>query len=105
MISPNFTKDFLVFSFASKHTIVAVLLQRNAQNMEQTIVFFSGFVRDSELKYNAIEKQAYALVKTVKDFKVYVLHSHVMAYVPNVVVKDILTQHDPNGRRGKWIVA
>ena len=35
--------------------------------------------------------------------RVYVLHSHVIAYVPNAVVKDILTQPDRDGRRGKWI--
>jgi hypothetical protein len=35
----------------------------------------------------------------------YILHSHVIAYVPNNSVKDILTQPDPEGRRGKWIVA
>ena len=71
--------------------------------MEQPIAFFSRFLRDSELKYIVIEKQAYALVKTLKDFKVYVLHSHALAYVPNAIVKDILTQPDPDGRRGKWI--
>ena len=31
------------------------------------------------------------------------LHSHVITYVLNSVVKDILTQSDPDGRRGKWI--
>ena len=72
--------------------------------MEQPIAFFSRDLRDSLLKYNVMEKQAYALVKTLKDLRVYMLHSHVIAYVPNSVVKDILTQPDPDGRRGKWIV-
>ena len=31
------------------------------------------------------------------------LHSHVVAYVPNIVVKDILTHPDPKGRRGRWV--
>ena len=31
----------------------------------------------------------------------YILHSHTIAYVPNIVVKDILSQ-DPDGKRGKW---
>ena len=31
------------------------------------------------------------------------MHSHVIAFVPHIVVKDILNQ-DPNGKRGKWIV-
>jgi len=33
------------------------------------------------------------------------LYSHIVAYVPNVVVKDILTQDGPDGKRGKWIAA
>ena len=32
----------------------------------------------------------------------YILHSHTIAYVPNIVVKDILSQ-DLDGKRGKWI--
>jgi len=50
-----------------------------------------------------MEKQAFALVKSIKAFRVYILYSHVIAYVPNAVVKDILTQDDIEGKRGKWI--
>lgn len=51
-----------------------------------------------------MEKQAFSLVKEIKYFRVYVLHSHIIAYVPNIVVKDILSQNGPDGKRGKWIV-
>jgi hypothetical protein len=50
-----------------------------------------------------MEKQAYVLVKDLKECRMNILHSHVLAYVPNSVVKDILTQPDPKGKRGKWI--
>jgi hypothetical protein len=50
-----------------------------------------------------MEKQAYALVKSLKEFRIYILHSHVVSYVPSNAVKDILAQYDPEGRRGKWI--
>jgi hypothetical protein len=73
--------------------------------IRQPIAFFSRSLRDSTLKYNIMEKQAYALVKDLKEFRMYILHSHVLAYVPNSVVKDILTQPDPEGKRGKWIAA
>lgn len=33
----------------------------------------------------------------------YILRSHIVAYVPSIVVKDILTQPDQEGRRAKWI--
>ena len=98
LISPYFSKDFLIFSFASEHTVVAVLLQKNAEGQEQPIAFFRKALRDAPLKYNIMEKQAYALVKALKDFRVYILHSHIIAYVPNIVVKDILSQ-DPDGNK------
>ena len=60
-------------------------------------------LRDGELKYDIMEKQAYALVKALKDFRVYILHSHIIAHVPSAAVKGILTQPDPEGRREKWI--
>ena len=58
---------------------------------------------DAELKYNILEKQAYALVKSLKAFNVYVLQSHITAFVPAAAVKDILIQGDSEGKKGKWI--
>lgn len=60
-------------------------------------------LRDAELKYSLVEKQAYALVKALKSFRVYILHSKIIAYVPNTVVKDVLMQPDTEGKRGRWI--
>ena len=71
--------------------------------MEQPIAFFSKMFRDGELKYDIMEKQAYTLVKALKYFKVYILHSHIIAHVPTSAIKGILTQPDPEGRRVKWI--
>ena len=102
LISLDFSKDFYIFSFASEHTIAVVLLQKNPQGQEQPIAFFSKDLRDAPLNYNIMEKQAFALVKALKYFRVYILHSHIISFVPNSVVKDILTQ-DPDGKRGKWI--
>jgi hypothetical protein len=88
--SPNYLKEFFIFSFASEHTIAAVLLQKNEEGFEQPIAFFSKSLRDVELKYDIMEKQTYAMVKALKSFRTYVLHSKVIAYVPTCVVKDIL---------------
>jgi hypothetical protein len=50
-----------------------------------------------------MEKHAYALVKYLKAFRVYVLHSKFIAYVPSSSVKEILIQADIDRRRTKWI--
>ena len=49
-----------------------------------------------------MEKQALALIKALKYFWVYILNSHIIAFVPHTIFKDILSQ-DPDGKRGKWI--
>ena len=56
LISPDFSKYFLIFSFASEHTVAAILLQKNPEGMEQPIAFFSKALRDAPLKYNIMEK-------------------------------------------------
>ena len=103
LVSPDFSKDFLTFSFASHDTMAVVLLQKNVDGIEHPIAFFSKTLRDSELKYSTLEKHAYSLVKALKFFRIYILHSKIISYVPNVAVKDILTQPDSEGKRGKWI--
>ena len=60
-------------------------------------------LHDAELKYNILEKQAYALVKSLKAFCMYILQSHITAFVPTAAVKDILIQGDSEGKRGNWI--
>lgn len=84
--------------------MVAVLMQEKDEH-ERPTAFFSQTIRDATSKYNIIENQALALVKALKYFHIYILHSHILAYVPNLAVKDILVQTDFEGRRGKWIVA
>ena len=69
LISPDFEKYFLVFSYASEHTVAVVLLQKNDQGEEHPIAFFSKILRDGELKYSIMEKQTYALVKALKYFE------------------------------------
>jgi hypothetical protein len=98
-ISPYYSKEFMIFSFASENTIAAILLQRNEQGYEQPISFFRKTIRDSKLKYDIMEKHAYAL----KSFRVYVLQYEITTYVPSNAVKEILVQHDCEGKRGKWM--
>ena len=69
--------------------MATILLQKNEEGFEQPIAFFSKSLRDAELRYDIIEKQAYAMVKALKAFRTYMLHSKVIAYGPTSSVKDI----------------
>jgi hypothetical protein len=56
LISPDYSHEFLIFSFASFDTLAAVLLQRNEEGREQPIAFFSKALRDAETRYEIMEK-------------------------------------------------
>ena len=56
LISPDYTSDFIIFSFASEHTLAAVLMQKKDQKNEQPITFFSRTIRDATLRYKIIKK-------------------------------------------------
>ena len=103
LISPDYTKSFYIFSFPSYDTVEVVLLQKDDEGLDHPIAFFIKTLRDAEQKYHPIEKQAYALIKSLKTFRIYILHAKVLAYVPSAVVKDVLTQPDIDEKRAKWI--
>jgi hypothetical protein len=68
LVSPDYSRDFMIFSFASQDTIAGVLLQKDVDDHEHPIEFMSKVLRGSELNYSITEKQAYALVKSLKRF-------------------------------------
>lgn len=101
LISPDYQNPFQNFSFASPNSITVVLLQKNDEEKEQPVAFFSKILRDAELKYNILEKQVYDLVKALKTFRTYVLQSQIIPYVPNATVKDVLVQSVVEGKKRK----
>jgi len=56
LINPDFSKEFLVFTFAFENTIAGVLLQKGKQGTKQPIPFFNRTLANADLKYNILEK-------------------------------------------------
>jgi hypothetical protein len=103
LINLDFSRDVIIFLFASQDTIAGVLMQKDVDDYEHPVAFMRKVLRDSELNYSITEKQAYALVKSLKHFRNYVGYNKIKAYVPYPAVKDVLSQQDCMGTRGKWV--
>ena len=56
-----------------------------------------------ELNYLAIDKQAYAIFKVVKQFRPYILKNRSKVIVPHLVVKTLFVQKEQGERRGNWV--
>jgi len=103
LISLNFNKYFIIYSFASEETIASILTQRNSKGEELTISFMSKTIHDYELKYSDIEKHTLSLVKAVAHFRTYILSSHVIAYVASSLIKIFLDQQLREGKLANWL--
>lgn len=68
LISPDYRKEFHIFSFASGDTLTTTLLHKDDEDLEHPLEFISKTLRNAELRYDIIENQAYALLKSLKSF-------------------------------------
>ena len=96
----NFDNEFILNTFAFDHSIAVVLTQKNEEGEEFLVSFMSTCLQGTELKYPAIDKQAFAMFKDVKHFHPYLLRFHTKIIVPHLVVKALLIQKEPGDSRG-----
>jgi hypothetical protein len=86
--SHTYSKEFLIFSFASEHTVETILLQKKIMmDLNNLLPFLVKSGELQKLKYDILEKQVYALVKELKYFRTYILHYKVIAYAHTSTVK------------------
>ena len=63
--SPDFEKDFIMYTFALYNSLAAVLTQKGELGDEYPISFMSTRLQGAELNYHVVDKQAYAVFKAV----------------------------------------
>jgi hypothetical protein len=68
LISPNFQRYLIIYSFATKTVVASVLTQKNRKGEELPISFMRKTLHDYELRYSEMDKQDLALVKEVFHF-------------------------------------
>jgi hypothetical protein len=99
LMSPDFSQDFTLYTFASDRSYATVLTQKNADNNEVPITFMSSAFKGAELNYPAIDRQAYAVFKVVKHFLSYLLKSRTKVIVPYPAVRNLLAQKELGEKR------
>jgi hypothetical protein len=84
--SPDFNRDFFLYTFASNILLDAVLTLKDDDNNEALMSFMSTNLQGAELNYPAIDKHAYAVYKAMKHFGSYILKNHTKVIVPHPAV-------------------
>ena len=84
--SPNFEKDFILYTFASDNSLAAVLRQKEEGVDEYLLSFISTGLQGVELNYPTVDKQAYAVFKAVKQSIPYILKNKTKVIVPHPAI-------------------
>jgi hypothetical protein len=102
--SPDFTKNFLLYTFMSDHTLTTMLMQKNEQGDEYPVVFMRIGLQGDELNYPMVDEQDYTVHTTIKQFRPYILKNHTKVIIPHPKVGSLFVQRDLGEGRGNWMM-
>jgi hypothetical protein len=105
LMSPDFSQDFTLYTFASDRSYAAVLTQKNSKNNEVPIAFMSSSFKGAEINYPVVDRQAYVVFKAVKHFWSYLLKSRTKVIVPYPAVRNLLVQKELGEKRANWVTS
>lgn len=95
----DFTKDSILYTFASYIAFVVVLTHKIEDKQDTPIAFMSSSLQGVKLKYLDIDKQAYVVYKKIKHFRSYLLKSHTKVIVPHPSFRSLLVQKEVEDKR------
>lgn len=103
LATPDFSRDFIVYTNATEEAISTILMRKNLQYDEKLIAFMSQSLPDSVVQYSLIEKHAYSLVKAINKFRHYIIGKHTIVKVPLPVIKFMLSQTYLSRKLTNWL--
>jgi hypothetical protein len=74
-MSPEFLKEFILYTFMTDTSYAAVLTQKNQNGDEVPILFMTIGLDGPQVKYPEVDKHAYVVFKVMKHFHPYLLKS------------------------------
>lgn len=102
MANPDFTKPFYIHTDASDFAIAGVLVQFDNETKERAISHFSRKLTSSERKFATTEKEALAVLDSLKKFRGYIEGTHVTVVTDHSSLTWLQNLNDPTGRLGRW---
>ena len=101
--APDFSRPFVVYTDASGQGIGGVLMQKDRQNIEHPVAYFSRKLDKHQLNYSPIEKECLAIVLTLTHFAVYLNNGHTtLVYTDHNPLAFLSKMKDKNQKLLRW---
>ncbi|HBK71150.1 MAG TPA: hypothetical protein DDZ39_05755 [Flavobacteriaceae bacterium] len=99
---PDMNKDFIIMTDASGYAIGAVLGQKDEMLKDHVIAYASRILKSHEVNYSVIEKEALAIVYSVKQFHHYIWSRKIILYTDQRPLQWLMTHKDSSSRLIRW---
>ncbi|KAG1136361.1 hypothetical protein G6F37_012077 [Rhizopus arrhizus] len=101
---PDFNKNFILVTDASKLGLGCVLTQLDDDGKEHPIIFASRGLKPNEVNYAPTKLECLAVVWAVKLFRPYILGKKFMIITDHSALTGLLKTPNPTGIIARWIV-
>ena len=105
LISPNWDLPFHIYCDASNFAVGSALCQPfGDEKKDRPIAFASRQLTGAERNYSTTEREALAMVFSIKKYRHYLLLSKVVFYVDHISLRYIVNKPDLSGRIARWVL-
>ena len=96
--SPNFASEFILQTDASDRGIGPVLSQRDSNDIDHPIAYYSKKLLPREERYATVEKECLAIKMAIESFRVYLSGRHFTIETDHRALEWLQSSRDKNGR-------
>ena len=94
LVTPDFTKPFLIISDASKRFLGGVLCQRDEEGVERPVAFTSRPLRGSELNYAISDAEGLAMVHCCRLWRHFIVDTPCLCVTDHSSLASLMTQKE-----------
>ena len=104
LMHPDFKKDFIIHSDASKIGAGAVLLQEHSTTKElHPVAFASWLFNDTQRRYSTTEREMLALIFATRKWKSFFINRKFSAKTDHQSLTGVMKLSDHHGRISRWM--
>ncbi len=101
---PNYQKEFILYTDASKIALGAILHQKGDDGLERVIAYENKTLNKAEQNYSTTELECLAVVWAIEKLDYYLEGNKFKIVTDHSALKWLLNKAIPKGRIGRWIM-